>query len=55
MSAPVVAFPNNNNNHDRPHNPIPVFENSPTFQMACRQLESVAEVVEIDKGILEPP
>ncbi len=35
-----------------PHTPVPVYENSPTFRMACRQLESVAEVVEIDKGIL---
>jgi glutamate dehydrogenase (NAD(P)+) len=36
----------------QPHSPVPVYENSPTFRMACRQLESVAEVVEIDKGIL---
>ena len=36
-----------------PHNPIPVFENSPTFRMACRQLESVAEVIDVDKGVLE--
>ena len=34
------------------YSPVPVYENSPTFRMACRQLESVAEVVEIDKGIL---
>ncbi len=37
----------------RPHAPIPVFENSPTFRMACRQLELVAEHIEIDKGVLE--
>src|SRR6266480_8001650 len=39
--------------HDRPHKPIPVFENSPTFQMACRQLEMAAEQIELDRGILE--
>ena len=33
--------------------PNPVFENSPTFQMACRQLEAVAEVIDIDPGVLE--
>jgi glutamate dehydrogenase (NAD(P)+) len=32
---------------------VSVFDDSPTFQMACRQLESVAEVIDIDKGILE--
>ncbi len=35
-----------------PHNPIPVFENSPTFRMACRQLEDVAEHVDIERGVL---
>jgi glutamate dehydrogenase (NAD(P)+) len=40
-------------NNDRPHKPIPVFENSPTFQMACRQLEMAAEQIELDRGILE--
>jgi glutamate dehydrogenase (NAD(P)+) len=35
-----------------PHSPVPVYENSPTFRMAVRQLESVAEVIDIDKGIL---
>ncbi len=40
-------------NHDRPHTPNPVFDNSPTFQMACRQLDAVAEVIDIDKGVLE--
>src|SRR5262249_8101039 len=30
-----------------------VFEDSPTFQMACRQLESVAEVIDLDAGVLE--
>jgi glutamate dehydrogenase (NAD(P)+) len=36
----------------RTHHPNPVFENSPTFQMACRQLDAVAEAVEIDPGVL---
>ncbi|MFL5246009.1 MAG: Glu/Leu/Phe/Val family dehydrogenase [Gemmataceae bacterium] len=40
-------------NPDIPHNPIPVFENSPTFQMACRQLDTVAEAIDLDQGILE--
>jgi glutamate dehydrogenase (NAD(P)+) len=35
------------------YNPIPVFENSPTFRMACRQLEVVAEQIDIDLGVLE--
>jgi glutamate dehydrogenase (NAD(P)+) len=35
------------------HHPVPVFENSPTFRMACRQLEGVAEIINIDPGILE--
>jgi len=33
--------------------PISVFQNSPTFQMACRQLADVAEVMDIDQGVLE--
>ena len=40
------------NHHDHPHTPNPVFENSPTFQMACRQLDAVAEVIDVDKGVL---
>jgi glutamate dehydrogenase (NAD(P)+) len=36
----------------RHHTPNPVFDNSPTFQMACRQLEHVAEVIDIDQGVL---
>jgi glutamate dehydrogenase (NAD(P)+) len=42
-----------NTNNDRPHHPIPVFENSPTFKMACRQLEMVAEHIDLDLGVLE--
>jgi glutamate dehydrogenase (NAD(P)+) len=33
--------------------PNPVFENSPTFQMAVRQLETVAEAIDLDPNILE--
>jgi glutamate dehydrogenase (NAD(P)+) len=33
------------------HNPV--FDNSPTFQMACRQLESVAAVLDVDMGVLK--
>ena len=47
-SAPTV-----NGVEERTYQPIPVFENSPTFQMACRQLEVVAEQIEIDRGVLE--
>ena len=32
---------------------MPVFENSPTFQMAFKQLEQVAEVIDLDPGVLE--
>jgi glutamate dehydrogenase (NAD(P)+) len=32
---------------------FPVFENSPTFQMACQQLEDVARHLELDQGVLE--
>jgi glutamate dehydrogenase (NAD(P)+) len=38
---------------DRPAKPIPVFEDSIVFQMACRQLEIVAEHIDLDKGVLE--
>jgi glutamate dehydrogenase (NAD(P)+) len=33
--------------------PFPIFDSSPTYQMACQQLEDVAEVIDIDKGVLE--
>jgi glutamate dehydrogenase (NAD(P)+) len=38
---------------DRPSPPVPVYEKSPTFAMACRQLEMVAEHLDLDKGVLE--
>src|SRR5919199_1249205 len=50
VSAPVIAI---NGTNDRPQRPVPVFENSPTFQMACRQLETVAEHLDLDPGVLE--
>jgi len=40
-------------NHDRAHHPVPVFENSPTFRMACQQLAMVAEHLNLDGGVLE--
>jgi glutamate dehydrogenase (NAD(P)+) len=50
MSVAAPAVPADLNGH--PHSPVPVYENSPTFRMAVRQLESVAEVIDIDKGVL---
>src|SRR6516162_2442257 len=40
-------------NADNGRTPNPVFENSPTFQMACRQLDAVAEAINLDPGVLE--
>src|SRR5262245_61466313 len=31
---------------------LQVFQNSPTFLMACRQLDSVAELIDLDEGVL---
>jgi glutamate dehydrogenase (NAD(P)+) len=50
VSAPTAI---KNGVEERHQNPVPVFENSPTFQMACRQLEVVAEQSHIDLGVLE--
>lgn len=50
MSSVTV---NVHTNGDRALQRFPVFEDSPTFQMACRQLEAVAEVINVDKGVLE--
>ncbi len=49
MTAPLVKVQPSNG---RPST-VPVFEESPTFQMACRQLETAAESIEIDPGVLE--
>src|SRR5947207_14166743 len=35
------------------HPPAPLFEASPTYQMACRQLETVALAVNLDPGIAQ--
>jgi glutamate dehydrogenase (NAD(P)+) len=51
MAEPAVTVHTSNN--DRTHYPNPVFENSPTFQMACRQLDEVAAAMEIDPGVLQ--
>ncbi len=51
MSEPqVTVHANGNGCHHRPN---PVFENSPTFQMACQQLQRAAEAIDVDPGILE--
>jgi glutamate dehydrogenase (NAD(P)+) len=50
VSVSIAEIPQTNGH---PHDPIPVFESSPTYQMACRQLDKVAEVIDIDKGVLE--
>jgi glutamate dehydrogenase (NAD(P)+) len=39
--------------NEQPLNPIAPFEQTPTYQMACKQLQSVAEAVDIDPGVLE--
>src|SRR5271166_6040730 len=33
--------------------PAPVFSNSETYQMACKQLQTVAAVMDCDPGIIE--
>lgn len=33
--------------------PASIYENSPVFRMACRQLDLVAEHIDLDKGVLE--
>src|SRR5260370_40069684 len=53
MGKPEVAVHSNGNGNGRLHTPIPVYGNSPTFQMACKQLENVAEYIDIDGGVLE--
>ncbi len=56
--APAVAPPvanerETNNRHAAHRAPFSVFHSSPTFQMACKQLDDVAEVIEIDRGVLQ--
>jgi glutamate dehydrogenase (NAD(P)+) len=52
VSSPEVKV-HTNGNGDRQANPFPVFEQSPTFQMACRQLEKVAAVINVEPGVLQ--
>jgi glutamate dehydrogenase (NAD(P)+) len=56
VAKPSVSVMNTSNGNGpgngRVHALNPVFDNSPTFQMACRQLETVADVIDIDKGVL---
>src|SRR5437899_2314308 len=40
--APAVALP-----------PATLFDNSPTYQMACRQLDTVAKAINLDPGIVQ--
>ncbi len=44
----VTVHSNGNSHHQNS-----LFENSPTYQMACRQLEKVSEVVDLDNGVVE--
>src|SRR5439155_20457303 len=50
VSAPTLTPTGNG---QMPPPPIPVFDNSLTFKMACRQLETVANVIDIDPGVLK--
>ena len=50
MSAPTLTPTGNG---QAPSPPIPVFDNSPTFKMACQQLDTVAGVIDIDPGVLK--
>src|SRR5262245_59816577 len=49
VTASIVSVPPANHLH----HPNPVYENTPTFQMACRQLQDIAEHTDIEQGILE--
>jgi glutamate dehydrogenase (NAD(P)+) len=46
----ITIHGNGNNNHCSTQS---VYDSSPTFQMACRQLEKVADVIDIDRGVLQ--
>ena len=50
MSAPTIA---NSSAPVAVSDADAIFTSSPTFQMACKQLESVAEVIDIDPGVLQ--
>jgi glutamate dehydrogenase (NAD(P)+) len=49
MSAPAVTVHSNGVTH----NPMPVFESSPTYRMACRQVELVAEHMNFTPDFLD--
>jgi glutamate dehydrogenase (NAD(P)+) len=51
MTLPAAATQATNNN--RPHHLAPVLENSPTYRMACRQLELAAEHIDLQPNMLE--
>src|SRR5205807_1826393 len=53
LVATATATVNGVDEQAHPYHPAPIFENSPTFRMACRQLELVSEHTDIDKGVLE--
>src|SRR5580700_4159268 len=58
MPAPVVELPPRSpasvtTNGQPQHPSVPLFESSPTFQMALRQLSSVAKYLDLDAGVLE--
>src|SRR5258707_10285712 len=58
MSAPAIESPSRSlrpatTNGQPQHSPAPLFESSPTFQMALRQLSSVAQHLDLDAGVLE--
>src|ERR1700730_16465504 len=52
QTVPRLSSDGQKKNDNGHHHPIPVFEHSPTFQMACRQLDAVAAVIDVDHGIL---
>jgi glutamate dehydrogenase (NAD(P)+) len=58
MSAPAIESPNRPpkpvTTNGRPHPPpSSLFESSPTFRMALSQLQSVADHIDLDAGVLE--
>ncbi len=58
MSAPPIpgppARPPFADHHEvHTHNPIPVFDNSPTYQMACRQVELVAQHLDLSDDMVD--
>ncbi len=50
MSATATVVPSTNG---KPHDSFTMYDSSPTFQMARRQLHSVGEVLNVDEGILD--